>query len=243
MTPDVEGDFVTAAQRVLADDGRAYALQPWQIAYLFALVEGRPPIVPPGCGVGKGWLDARLQERIGVPVVRMLSTSHLAASEVEALRALFAAAWPDGQFTDIDFMHATGGMHWLSQLDGRVVSHASVVERTLYLDQHATRTGYVEAVATAPSAQGRGYGSTVMRSVAEYIRSTFELGALSTGRHSFYERLGWSRWRGPTSVLAGERRIQTDEDHGGILVLVTPTSPALDLDGPITCDWRDGDVW
>jgi len=51
-----------AAHRVLDADGRAFVLQPWQVAYLFDLVDGRMPVVPPGCGVGKGWLDARLRE-------------------------------------------------------------------------------------------------------------------------------------------------------------------------------------
>jgi hypothetical protein len=51
-----------AARRVLAGDGGSHILQPWQIAYCFALVEGREPVVPPGCGVGKGWLEARLRE-------------------------------------------------------------------------------------------------------------------------------------------------------------------------------------
>ncbi len=54
--------LVDAARRVLAADGRGFSLLSWQIAYLFAIVEGRAPIVPPGCGVGKGWLDERLRE-------------------------------------------------------------------------------------------------------------------------------------------------------------------------------------
>ena len=52
----------SAARRVLDADGRAFVLQPWQVAYLVAILDGRPPVVPPGCGVGKGWLDARLRE-------------------------------------------------------------------------------------------------------------------------------------------------------------------------------------
>jgi len=62
-TPDDQGAVaVAAACRVLDYDERGYALHPWQIAYLFALVEGRPPVVPPGCGVGRGWLDRKLAE-------------------------------------------------------------------------------------------------------------------------------------------------------------------------------------
>jgi hypothetical protein len=53
-----------AARRVLDGDGISFVLQPWQVAYLFALVEGRTPVLPPGCGVGKGWLDAQLREAL-----------------------------------------------------------------------------------------------------------------------------------------------------------------------------------
>ena len=56
------GAHADAARRVLAGDGRGFVLLPWQIAYLLALTEGRPGVVPPGCGVGKGWLDDRLRE-------------------------------------------------------------------------------------------------------------------------------------------------------------------------------------
>jgi hypothetical protein len=60
--PGADGPLAAAARGVLAADGRGFALQPWQIAYCFALAEGRAGVVPPGCGVGKGWLDARLRE-------------------------------------------------------------------------------------------------------------------------------------------------------------------------------------
>ena len=59
-----------AARRVLADDGRAFNLLPWQIAYCVAVVDGREPVVPPGCGVGKGWLEARLSEAAEEPLAR-----------------------------------------------------------------------------------------------------------------------------------------------------------------------------
>jgi hypothetical protein len=53
-----------AASRVLAGDGRTFVLQPWQVAYLVDVSEGREGFVPPACGVGKGWLDARLREAL-----------------------------------------------------------------------------------------------------------------------------------------------------------------------------------
>jgi aminoglycoside 2'-N-acetyltransferase I len=117
------------------------------------------------------------------------------------------------------------------------------VERTLHLASRSVRTGYVEAVATSPAHQGLGYGTQVMAEVGEIIRAGYELGGLGTGAHHFYERLGWLTWRGPTSVLTGGRSVRTAEDDGAIMVLPTPTSPPLDLDGPLACEWREGDVW
>jgi aminoglycoside 2'-N-acetyltransferase I len=123
------------------------------------------------------------------------------------------------------------------------VSHAAVVERDLRVGGRASRTGYVEAVATAPERQGAGFGSLLMADVNAYIRERFELGALGTGVHAFYERMGWRRWMGPSSVRTNDGPRPTPDDDGYIMVLETPTSPPLDVMAPIECEWRPGDVW
>jgi len=171
---------------------------------------------------------------------------HAAAHQrVRAIRALMDTAFGTGEeaFADDDWTHALGGTHFVLDLEGEIVSHASVVERTLEIDGRPLRTGYVEAVATAPDRQGMGLGSRLMDDVTAWIRDRFELGALGTGRHSFYERLGWRTWTGPSSVRTpnGDRR--TPDDDGYILVLATASSPPLDPSAPISCDWRPGDVW
>ena len=76
-----------------------------------------------------------------------------------------------------------------------------------------------------------------------FIRERFELGALGTGRHHFYERLGWLTWTGPAFVRTAEGTRRTPDEDGFILVLPTPASPQLDLAAPISCEWRPGDVW
>ena len=83
-----------------------------------------------------------------------------------------------------------------------------------------------------------------MHPAGVYIAANFELGALATGSHGFYERLGWQTWRGLTYVRQrdGETARSADDD-GSIMVLPTPSSPALDLDAPISCEWRPGDSW
>ncbi len=124
-----------------------------------------------------------------------------------------------------------------------IVAHASVVEREIHVDGRPLRTGYVEAVATAPDRQGVGLGSVVMADVTSYVKEGFDLGALGTGRHRFYERLGWLRWAGPSSVRTPDGPRRTPDEDGHILVLTTPSTPRLDLTAPISCEWRAGDVW
>ncbi len=124
-----------------------------------------------------------------------------------------------------------------------MAAHASVVERTIHVGDRPLRTGYVEAVATAPEQQRRGLGTLVMAEVGAIIRDGYELGALGTGVHPFYERLGWITWRGPTAVRTTDGLLRTPDEDGFIMVLPTPMSPALDLEATISCDSRPGDAW
>ena len=181
-----------------------------------------------------------------LPRLRHLSTDDLTASEIAAIRSMLVAAFgpdEDERFEDHDWEHSIGGIHFVLDLDGEIVAHASVVEREIHVAGRPLRTGYVEAVATAPEHQGAGFGSLVMADATTFIRERFELGVLGTGRHHFYERLGWLRWEGPSSVRAPDGSRPTPEDDGYIMVLATPTSPSLDSFAPISCDWRSGDVW
>lgn len=175
--------------------------------------------------------------------IRRVPTERLAEPEQLTIRALLARAFTDDDFSDHDWDHALGGMHFVLERDGRILAHASVVERELHAGVTALRTGYVEAVATDPSVQGEGLGSRVMRDVADYIRDRFELGALGTGAVHFYERLGWIRWLGPTFVRTAGGLVRTPDEDGYILILLTPSSPPLDLAAPLSCEWRPGDVW
>jgi aminoglycoside 2'-N-acetyltransferase I len=158
------------------------------------------------------------------------------------LRRLLDVAF-DGGFTDDDWDHSLGGVHvWMTKSD-QMISHGSLVERVLVCSGQTLRVGYVEAVATDASHRRLGHGTTVMRRIGELIRERYALGALSTGAYAFYEALGWERWRGPTFVDGPSGRERTADDDGDVMILRTPRSPRLSLDGDIVCDWRSGDVW
>jgi aminoglycoside 2'-N-acetyltransferase I len=180
--------------------------------------------------------------------IRQLATEALSSEDVARVRAIMVDAFgddPDERFTDADWEHALGGRHFLVDDDGTILGHASVVPRELHVAGRSLRTGYVEAVAIDPARHGRGLGSRLMEDVNGYVTSHYELGALGTERHAFYERLGWRTWQGPTSVRTDDGELPTPDEDGYILVLPTPTTPLvpLDLTLPLSCDWRPGDVW
>jgi aminoglycoside 2'-N-acetyltransferase I len=54
-----------------------------------------------------------------------------------------------------------------------------------------------------------------------------------------YAALGWSRWSGPTAVLAPDGIRATADDA----LFVRPVTARLNSAMPLVCDWRDGDVW
>lgn len=176
--------------------------------------------------------------------VRLVPTQELSPVELRSIRDLCDAAWADGSFGDHDWDHALGGTHAVCEDDGGIVAHGSVVARTLRAGGTDLAAGYVEAVATLPGRQRHGFGSAVMRALTDHIDATYALGALCTGvAPTFYERLGWRLWDGPTSVLIEGVAHGTPDEDGTVMVRMTPSSPALDPSQPISCDWRPGDVW
>ena len=173
---------------------------------------------------------------------RLVASDELGSADLEAMRAMFAAAWGGG-FTDEDWAHTFGGVHVLRSADGELVSHGAVAERTLWLDGRPLRVGYLEAVASWPQHQGRGHATAVVEELDDIVREGYELGGLSTGRLRFYERLGWLPWRGTLAVRTRGGDLPTPNERNAIMVLPTARVPDPDLDASLVCDWRTGDVW
>jgi aminoglycoside 2'-N-acetyltransferase I len=174
--------------------------------------------------------------------VELLHTAHVPARTLAAARALLDDAF-DGGFDDGDWDHALGGLHALAWDDGELVGHGAVVLRRLLHGGRALRTGYVEAVAVVPARRRSGIASALMARLEDVVRSAYDLGALGATDDgaALYAARGWLCWRGPTSVLGPSGTVRTPDDDGAVLVL--PGAVPLDLDGTLTCDWRDGDVW
>ena len=178
--------------------------------------------------------------------LHVVQTEEIDAATFDGLTALCEAAFEE-PFAPV-WERIGPGIHVYLEGEGRLLAHAMIIDRRLYVGHEgdlALDVGYVENVATDPERHGRGHGTRVMREIGRIVADEYVLGALATGRNGFYERLGWETWRGPTWVrmLDGQRVRSADED-GDVMVLRTPrTPPDLDLGGPIAVDWRPEEPW
>lgn len=134
------------------------------------------------------------------------------------------------------------GEHLVGWENGELVSHLMWVTRWLQPgDEPLLRTAYVELVATAPSHQRKGHATALL----EYFPSQvgdFDLAALGPATEALYTRLGWRYWRGPLAVRTDRGLMPTPEER--IMVLRLPRSPALNLDLPLSVEWRPcEEVW
>jgi len=102
------------------------------------------------------------------------------------------------------------------------------------------QTAFVEAVATEKKYRDKGFASAVMKKLAEEI-SQFDLGALCTGSPELYARLGWKIWKGPLFIRTQLGLIPTPNEL--VLILLLPNTPPLDLEAPLSAEWREGELW
>jgi len=178
-----------------------------------------------------------------VIALRVVSSAELSGAEWSELTDLCVAAFEeswDGYWESIG-----PGVHVIAEDEGHIVAHAAIVDRLLYPGEAVLRSGYVEAVAVLPARQRTGIGTKVMEVIDRMIDEGYELGALGTGSHEFYSRLGWVTWQGTAWIRERDGRlVRSPDDEGGIMVRRTPaTPPDLDLSLPIAVDWRPDEVW
>jgi aminoglycoside 2'-N-acetyltransferase I len=175
--------------------------------------------------------------------VRFFKTEELDANTRNAIVNLCIMAHQEDDFKNLFTYVPSGGLHFLAFQGEQFVSHAMVTTRWLQPEGHPLlRTAYVDAVATLPTAQGRGYGSTLMRQLASRIDGEYVIGCLETERVKFYEQLGWEIWHGPLAGRSKQGLIPTPEQTG-IMVLRLSQTPDLNLDSTLTIECQDERIW
>ncbi len=169
-------------------------------------------------------------------------TADLPDTTRTALRTFLENVY-DGDFADEDWDHALGGLHTLAFLEGRLVGHAAVVQRTFVIGDQARRVGYLEAMGVHPDLQRSGVGRAMMDRVNAQVTKGYDFGALSASEQGFglYRASGWVVWQGALRVMTLNGTHHTPEDAGSVLVY--DDSGRLNLHEPLISDYRSGDVW
>jgi len=170
--------------------------------------------------------------------IEILPHTSIPLTQYQDIVALCSRAY-DEDFHDILTLFADA-THVVTYLHRDLVSHALWIPRTLTYNGMPLRSAYVEAVATEPRYQGRGYASKVLRAVAAAITS-YDIGALSPSDPAFYTRLGWEQWCGRLAVSTDDGVTPTPDDV--VMILRLPNTPPLDLHGTLIAPWRAGEIW
>ena len=166
-------------------------------------------------------------------------SSALTLEDSEALIRLCDAAY--GVLTRPFFEQLCPGDHLLGRWHGVLVSHLMWVTRWLQPGGHVPlKTAYVEMVATHPEHQRQGYATRLLEHAVPFL-AEYPLAALCPATEGLYSRVGWRFWRGPLSARKDGGEIPTPEER--VMILVNERTPTLDLDAPISVEWRPGEVW
>mgnify|MGYP005730260543 CR=1 FL=1 len=135
------------------------------------------------------------------------------------------------------------GWHVLGWLDGQLVTHGMWITRWLQVaDGPLLRTAYVEGVVTEFAFRNGGLATAVMQRIAYEIEE-YELGGLSPFSVAYYQRLGWEQWRGPLFIRTERGLLATPEEDECVMILRLPQTPPLNLDAPLSAEWRAGELW
>jgi aminoglycoside 2'-N-acetyltransferase I len=171
--------------------------------------------------------------------IKQVPSADLGANRMDEVRRLCDVAY--GEASGPYFEAIGAGVHLLGLREGELVSHLMWVTRWLEPEgSRPLKAAYVEQVATRPTEQGRGYATSLLEALAPRL-SDFELGALCPATDGVYLRVGWRYWRGPLFVRQEGSLIPTPEER--VMILVLPWTPVLNLDAPLSVEWRPGDVW
>ena len=172
--------------------------------------------------------------------IQVIKNEDLSRHEYSDILALCSRAFQQDFKPFMDTF--SGGTHVLGRFQSTLVTHALWVIRWLQTGTlPLLQTAFVEAVATEKKYRDKGFASAVMKKLAEEI-SQFDLGALCTGSPELYARLGWQLWRGPLFIRTSEGLLPTPNEHG-VMVLLLSHTPLLDLDAPLSAEWREGELW
>jgi aminoglycoside 2'-N-acetyltransferase I len=174
--------------------------------------------------------------------IRVRDRAEYSREELDELRGWLEVAYDDGPWRPEHWDDLGPGPHVVAEdTGGALLAHACIAWVPIEIGGIALPAGYLEDVATRQDVRGLGHGSAVVAAAQELIEADADIGFLATGSVSFYERLGWIRWQGPSAVRESDGAITpTPEEDGNIMALRFERTPGwVSADQPIVRPRRD----
>lgn len=161
--------------------------------------------------------------------------------ELEDIHKLLIEAF-DQDFSDADWQHTFGGTRVIGFIDNKVMAHAALVARKIWLDDIAHQVGYLEGVAVLPKFQKQGFGSELLASVSDFASKNYQWSMLSSSEKYFYRKHGWQDYLGHSFVLIADKEIATPTEDEGLMYLAMGKHQ---IPSPMraVCEQRSGDYW
>ncbi|MET7477439.1 GNAT family N-acetyltransferase [Streptomyces sp. NPDC005648] len=181
---------------------------------------------------------ARLTEPV---TVQVRHTEELSEKELHELRKMLVEVF-GARYDDNAWDHCLGGIHYLLRYGDKLVAHGALVPRYMRQGDRVLRGMYGESMATLDDWCHRGFGSTIVAMATAEIRLNYDIGVFAASKYSFYERLGWDKWRGQTFVET-EHGIEARGPDRGAVMFRLPRHSTVDPDGDLITNLRSGDPW
>jgi GNAT superfamily N-acetyltransferase len=123
--------------------------------------------------------------------------------ELTKTERTYIDAWLIQQFSEEAAEYAWSDVDWhvLLRVNGQLVSHVEIVERTGTVDGQPVKLGGIGSVVTLPEWRGQGLAAATLERAAAFMREELQVafGLLICGQNMmpFYSRLGWQVVDGP----------------------------------------------
>ena len=173
--------------------------------------------------------------------VRVKTPPELAPGEYEEIIALTTRAFQRDYTPYMEsFVNPT---HVLARCRDKLVSYVCWVTRWLQINEGPLlKTAYIEGLATDSDYRHRGFALQVVRRAMAEVQG-FDIAATSTGLNDFFSSLRWQVWQGPLYCRKGQELISMPGEQGCVMVFPLPKSPPLDLNQPLSIEWRELEPW
>lgn len=165
----------------------------------------------------------------------------LSKLELKDIHNLLIEAF-EQDFSAEDWQHTFGGTRVIGLIENKVVAHAAIVPRRIWLDDIEHQVGYLEGVAVLPQFQRRGVGSALLDYLSEFASKNYQWSMLSSGEKYFYRKHGWQDFLGQSFVLIADKEIATPTEDEGLMYLAMGKHQRPSPKRAV-CEQRSGDYW